>query len=69
MMESRTVSELESEIIDRLLASDEGLSVDEIAEQMDLSKWLADALVVRLIKRDRVDMDIHATPLRIKAIL
>jgi high-affinity K+ transport system ATPase subunit B len=49
-MTERSVSELRDECLDRLHAvGDEGMTLAEIAREMSIDEWLAEAILTRLV--------------------
>lgn len=53
-MTERTVSEIREEIIGRLYASDEGLTLDELVESVAVAEWIVEAIITKAVAEGKV---------------
>ena len=49
-----TVSEIREEILGRLYASDEGLTLDELIGSMDVEGWIVEAIITKAVAEGKV---------------
>ena len=53
-MIERTVSEIREEIIGRLYASDEGMTIDELVESVAVAEWIVEAIITKAVAEGKV---------------
>lgn len=53
-MTERTVSEIREEIIGRLYASDEGMTIDELVESVAVAEWIVEAIITKAVAEGKV---------------
>ena len=53
-MTERTVSEIREEIIGRLYASDEGMTIDELVESVAVADWIVEAIITKAVAEGKV---------------
>ena len=53
-MIERTVSEIREEIIGRLYASDEGMTIDELVEYVAVAEWIVEAIITKAVAEGKV---------------
>lgn len=53
-MTERTVSEIREEIYNRLFASDEGMTIDEIVESVAVEVWIVEAIITKAVAEGKI---------------
>lgn len=53
-MTERTVSEIREEIIGRLYASDEGMTIDELVESVAVAEWIVEAIITKAVAEGKI---------------
>lgn len=53
-MTERTVSEIREEIIGRLYASDEGMTIDELVESVAVADWIVEAIITKAVAEGKI---------------